>query len=440
VTGERASLRLRLLAIVLAATLLPIAPLSIVLLLQVRDGIYGRAIADARARLVEVRDRCAAGACPEPSGVRRLAGACPAPTVRDGEHLVLCEPVAGGGAIELRQDVHPVRIQIAALVRRILATLALFLAVLVTLAVLLLERGLGRRLERIDAALESVGREQQGPGLLPEGGDAVGRVGAAVNRLAQRLRDERGRTRAQIAALETANQRLREAREDLARSERLASVGRLAAGVAHEVGNPVSALIGYAGLMRERLAQGKDVAGYTERIEREASRIDRIVRDLLDLARPPAALQPVDLRRALDAARASVAPQHPRVAFEPALPGDLPPVRGEEHYLAQVFVNLFSNAARAGASRVEVTAQEADGAVVVSIEDDGTGIPEAVLSRLFEPFFTTSAPGAGSGLGLALCHATMERFGGGISARNRPEGRGAVFELRFLSESARPSA
>src|SRR5581483_1154174 len=170
VTGERASLRLRLLAIVLAATLLPIAPLSIVLLLQVRDGIYGRAIADARARLVEVRDRCAAGVCPEPSGVRRLAGDCPAPTVRDGEHLVLCEPVAGGGAIELRQDVRPVRIQIAALVRRILATLALFLAVLVTLAVLLLERGLGRRLERIDAALESVGREQQGPGLLPEGG------------------------------------------------------------------------------------------------------------------------------------------------------------------------------------------------------------------------------------------------------------------------------
>ncbi len=438
-TGERASLRVRLLAIVLAATLLPIAPLAIVLLLQVRDGIYGRAIADARARLVEVRDRCRAGTCPEPSGVRRIAGACSAPTVRDGEHLVLCEAVPGGGAVELRQDVHPVRVQIAALVRRILATLALFLAVLVTLAVLLLERGVGRRLERIDAALEAVGHEQHGPGLLPEGGDAVGRVGAAVNRLAQRLREERARTRAQIEALETANQRLREAREDLARSERLASVGRLAAGVAHEVGNPVSALIGYAGLMRDRLAQGKDVAGYTERIEREASRIDRIVRDLLDLARPPAALQPVDLRRALDAARASVAPQHPRVAFESALPGDLPPVRGEEHYLAQVFVNLLSNAARAGASRVQITGEAADGAVVVRIEDDGTGIPVAVLSRMFEPFFTTSAPGAGSGLGLALCHATMERFGGAIAARNRKEGRGAIFELRFVSESARPA-
>ena len=438
--GERASLRLRLLAIVLAAALVPIAPLSIVLLLQVRDGIYARAVADARARLADLRDRCGAGACPEASGVSRIAGTCSAPTSRAGQSLVLCEDVPGGGAIELRLDLRPIREQLRALDRRILATLALFVVVLVAIAAWLLERGVGRRLEHIDAALEAVAGEQQGPALLPEGGDAVGRVGAAVNRLAQRLREERGRTRAQIEALETANQKLREAREDLARSERLASVGRLAAGVAHEVGNPVSALIAYAALIRERLAQGKDVEGYAERIEREASRIDRIVRDLLDLARPPAALQPVDLRRPLEAARASVLPQHPKVAFEPALPEALPPVHGEEHYLSQVFVNLLSNAARAGASRVRVTAEAADGSVVVRFEDDGPGIPADALPRLFEPFFTTAAPGQGSGLGLALCHATMERFGGSIAARNREDGRGAIFELRFVSGAARPSA
>jgi signal transduction histidine kinase len=258
--------------------------------------------------------------------------------------------------------------------------------------------------------------------------------------LAQRLRDERGRTRSQIEALETANQKLREAREDLARSERLASVGRLAAGVAHEVGNPVSALIGYAALMRERIAQGKDVVGYTERIEREASRIDRILRDLLDLARPPAALQAVDLGRAVAAARGAVAPQHAKVAFETSLPPDLPPVRGDEHYLSQVFVNLMTNAARAGASRVRVSARVVDGGVRVEVEDDGKGIPAEVLPRLFEPFFTTAAPGEGSGLGLALCHATMERFGGSIAARNRGGARGALVELRFVNGSARPGA
>jgi len=70
------------------------------------------------------------------------------------------------------------------------------------------------------------------------------------------------------------------------------------------------------------------------------------------------------------------------------------------------------------------------------VEDDGSGIPPDVLPRLFEPFFTTAAPGEGSGLGLALCHATMERFGGAIAARNRSTGRGTVVELRFVSGSA----
>ena len=439
-TGERASLRLRLLAIVVAAAMVPIAPLTIVLLLQVRDALYARGIADARARLADVVQRCSGGTCPDAAGVRRIDRPCTARSERVGELLVLCEDVPGG-AIQLRQDLRPIREQLAALDGRILAVLALFVGLLVAIAVWLLERGVGSRLERIDAALEAVGAEQQGgPNLLPEGGDSVGRVAAAVNRLAQRLRDERGRTRSQIEALETANQKLREAREDLARSERLASVGRLAAGVAHEVGNPVSALIGYAALMRERIAQGKDVAGYSERIEREASRIDRILRDLLELARPPAELQAIDLRRAVEVARGAVAPQHAKVAFETTLPPDLPPVRGDEHYLSQVFVNLMTNAARAGASLVRVSARAADGGVWVEVEDDGKGIPAELLPRLFEPFFTTAAPGEGSGLGLALCHATMERFGGSIAARNRGGVRGAVVELRFVSGSARPGA
>jgi len=437
VTGDRSSLRLRLLAIVVAAALVPIAPLTIVLLIQVRDALYARAVADARARLADVARRCDGSSCPEAAGIRRLAGPCPARSGRAGEELVLCEPVPGG-AVELRQDLRPVREQLKALDGRLLAALALFVGILVTLAVWLLERGVGRRLEKIDEALEGIGAEQQGPNLMPEGGDAVGRVGAAINRLAQRLREERARTRSQIGALEAANQQLREAREDLARSERLATVGRLAAGVAHEVGNPVSALIGYAALIRDRLAQGKDVSAYAERIEREASRIDRILRDLLQLARPPATLQAIDLRRAVDSARSVVAPQHAQVSFETALPPHLPPVRGDEHYLSQVFVNLMTNSVKAGASRVKISGRTADSAVWVEVEDDGSGIPPEVLPRLFEPFFTTAAPGAGSGLGLALCHATMERFGGAIAARNRQSGRGTVVELRFVSGSAPP--
>ncbi len=385
-------------------------------------------MADARAQLaaaVAAANTCAGRSCVEAvargAGGRLIGVPCAAPMSREGEELALCEELSSGVALELRQDLSPVRRELGALDARLLLTLGVFVALLLAVAVALLERGVVRRLSEVDAALEAVGAEG-GPHLLPEGGDAVGRVGAAVNRLAQRLREERARTRAQI-------DELRAAREEVLRAGRLASVGRLAAGVAHEVGNPVAALLGYAALMRERLAQGKDVAEYAERVEREAARIDRILRDLLDLARPPAQLLPIDLRRVVDLACASISAQHPQLQVEPQLPLDLPKVIGEEHYVSQVFVNLLANAARAGARRVMVRGSAEDGAVRIEVADDGSGIPPDVLPRLFEPFFTTAAPGQGTGLGLALCHATMERVGGQISARNAE--RGAIFELRF---------
>jgi C4-dicarboxylate-specific signal transduction histidine kinase len=435
------SLRVRLLAIVLAAALVPIAPLAIALLLQVRDALYARRVADARARIgaatAFARESCAGQReCIEriarAAGARLIGVRCGRHVLRQGEELVICEEPVPGAAIELREDLRPVRQQLAALDARLMLTLALFVALLVAVAVWLLERGVVRRLAQVDAALEAVGAEQGGPDLLPEGGDAVGRVGAAVNRLAQRLREERQRTRGQIDELSRANSEIRAAREDLQRSERLASVGRLAAGVAHEVGNPVAALIAYAALMRERLEQGKDVKEYAGRVEREATRIDRILRDLLSLARPrEVRLEKVDLRRAADLARASIEPQPVwnGVALETALPPDLPAVSAEEHYVVQVLVNLLANAARAGATRVRVAGRSENAAVVVDVRDDGKGIAPEALPRLFEPFFTTAAPGEGTGLGLALCHATMERIGGAISARNGE--KGAIFELRF---------
>ena len=102
----------------------------------------------------------------------------------------------------------------------------------------------------------------------------------------------------------------------------------------------------------------------------------------------------------------------------------------EQHYLVQVLVNLLVNAAKAGARTVRVGAQATAQGLAVEVIDDGPGIPAEVLPRLFEPFFTTAAPGQGTGLGLALCHATLERFGGSISVR-AGEPSGAVFTLRL---------
>ncbi len=243
---------------------------------------------------------------------------------------------------------------------------------------------------------------------------------------------------AQIAELQKSNADLRAAREEVARSERLASVGRLAAGVAHEVGNPMTALIGFLAILQDRLKAGRDPGDYLDRILRETARIDRILRDLLTLARPPPAqLQAVDLRAAAESARGLVEAQPiwAGCALAVQVPADLPAARGDSHYVVQVLLNLLVNSAKAGARNVELIGRIEAGRPVIDVKDDGRGLPAEAAARLFEPFFTTSGPSEGTGLGLALCHATMERFGGSIEARPGPIG-GAIFTLRFAAWQA----
>jgi signal transduction histidine kinase len=316
-------------------------------------------------------------------------------------------------------------------------------AALLLLVFVLLDRQLVSPLARIDQVLDQVGGgpREGAPPLLLEG-DLIGRVAPSVSRLERRLREERARIREQIVALEATNAELRAARADLARSERLASAGRLAAGVAHELGNPVSAIIGYCTILDERLQGGRDVGEYPVRIAREAARMDRILRDLLDLARPRGPAGAVDLRQAIARASALIEeqPGWKGCSLRCRIDEPRPRAVGDEHHVVQVLLNLFTNAAKAGARTVELLGREDAGAPVVEILDDGRGLPPEHASRLFEPFFTTAAEGEGTGLGLAICHATMERFGGAITASERMPGPGAVFKLRFAPASTGPQA
>ena len=457
-------LRLRLFLGLFGAASLALALLCVVLLLVVRDGIYARRMADAHAQLDGAESALVAG-CPGAASPREAAcveqnaavlaragvqvlprGACAELAGRTHERIALCvEQPEIGRALAVAVELAPVRDQLRALDAQMFAVLAAALLTLVLLSVWSLERGVVRRLSPIDLALDRLGLAQEAgePELLSEGGDPLGRLSAAVNRLVERLRAERALTQQQIVTLQAANRllaeekrALREARQDLVRSERLASVGRLAAGVAHEVGNPLTAIIGYAALLQSRLPPNEAASDYAARIEREAARMDRILRDLLDLARPSAAApEPIDLAAVIAQAQALVAPQPlwTGCALEVSLPGDLPRGLGIEHYAVQVLVNLFVNSARAKARRVLITGAAADGFVQLDLEDDGAGIPPENFPRLFEPFFSSAPPGEGTGLGLALCHASMERVGGSIAAVERPVGRGAHFVLRFRS-------
>jgi len=273
--------------------------------------------------------------------------------------------------------------------------------------------------------------------LLGDSGHGLDQAALAFERAAAALIEERARLAAKVDEMTRVNRALADARESLFRSEKLATVGRLAAGVAHEVGNPLGAIAGYAEVARSRLPPGTapDLREALDRIAAAADRIDHTVRGLLDFARPaPLELRPVSVAAALEAAMdlARVQPRLRGVEVVVELSPDLPPVLADERQLCQVFLNLLLNAGDAmeGQGRVEVGGRAGADALEITMMDSGPGIPPQDLARMFDPFFTTKDPGAGSGLGLAICHSIIDSFGGTIDAANSPDG-GAVFTLRL---------
>jgi signal transduction histidine kinase len=320
-------------------------------------------------------------------------------------------------------------------------------AVGIGLGGVLLWRWVGRPVSRILDAAEDLGGAAAGelPLLAPPGeggGHGLSRAALAFERAGAALAGERARLADKVAELERANDELLRARESLLRADRLATLGRLASGIAHEVGNPLGAITGYVELARRRLrgAPNPEVDDFLARIGAEASRIDAIVRDLLDFARPaPPLLGAVDLAAAVDAAvrLARVQARFREVEVKVDLAAAPGPVLADERRLAQVFLNLFLNAgdAMAGRGRVTVTTRPLSGAggaprLEVSVVDTGPGIAPEHLGRIFEPFFTTKEPGQGTGLGLAVCHGIVASFGGAIAAESPPAG-GAAFRLEL---------
>ncbi len=212
-------------------------------------------------------------------------------------------------------------------------------------------------------------------------------------------------------------------------AERLATVGRLAAGVAHEVGNPLGGILGYLSLLRSR-STDPSTAEFVDHIEAEVQRINGIVRGLLDLGRPTsAAPQPVELLPLVRNCVRIVGAGAELKGVEIRI--DLPPslvVRSDPGPLSQIVLNLLLNAAQAmkGTGKVEISAVEGPDHAELRVEDHGPGIAPEVFPRLFEPFVTTRPAGQGSGLGLAISQHLAQGMGGTLRAENSIRWRGAV--------------
>jgi len=256
----------------------------------------------------------------------------------------------------------------------------------------------------------------------------------ALNAMSTSLAAYREQMATQVDSLEAANHELRQAQEALVRSEKLAGVGRLAAGLAHEIGNPLSVLLGNVELLQQGLGDPDLEHDLLDRSQAELERIHLIIRHLLDYARPgtgrPEAVAIGD--SLAEAARTvGLQPAFRALTLSVEHPPDLPRVRIEPDKLHQVLVNLLLNAADAARHgddpRVWLRAhptQEGNTGVEIRCEDTGPGFDTVAMDRAFEPFFTTRD--TGTGLGLATCLQVIEGAGGQITIGHRAGGGASV--------------
>lgn len=301
------------------------------------------------------------------------------------------------------------------------------------------------------------------------GSSEIADLAESFNRMLDALYQKRNEVDEHICSLERMNQELKTARRETIRSEKMASLGLLAAGTAHEIGTPLAAIMGYAGVLRDELRDDPEKADYLARVEQEAGRIDRIIRGLLDYARPQRGDgEDVDIREVL---RSTIDMLDNQGVFKNSIVSlaageGLPLVHADYQELQQVFTNLFINARDAmpdgGTLSISVSVGESspspmssrEGAVVrgrrkddfqgafrasfdrhrpsrhlrVDVSDTGTGISRENLERIFDPFFTTKEPGKGTGLGLAVTARIVDSLGGRITVTSTT-GEGTTFAV-----------
>ncbi|RME35675.1 MAG: HAMP domain-containing protein, partial [Thermoflexia bacterium] len=241
---------------------------------------------------------------------------------------------------------------------------------------------------------------------------------------------------------------LHRTQQELLHKEKLASMGQLAAGVAHELNNPLGTIMLFADALHRELLPDDSHRSDLEMILKEANRARKIVADLLNFARQQEVLaQDTDLHALLDQSVESVRHQPTFAGVEIVRNYD-PRVRiiqADPAQLQQVFVNLLNNAAEAieGPGTITITTRARNGQVEISIADTGCGIPEEHMDKLFMPFFTTKPPGKGTGLGLSIVYGIVKMHRGQIAVQSEV-GKGTTFTImlptRWMGEAERPVA
>lgn len=331
---------------------------------------------------------------------------------------------------------------VRAMQRSIFGYLGFNFIILVILGFFRLREQFFRPVERMIRMTDSYRDESGVPFLAIQGSDELGQLSASMQQMLARIKTDREKLQQHVASLETANRQLIATREEMVRSEKLSSVGRLAAGLAHEIGNPIGIVQGYLSLIQQQDLSAQEKQDFCGRAEQELQRISQLVRRLLDLSRPGSGdEQKVDVHLVLDEVVSLLRPQPlmDGIDIRVSLLAEESLLRSNADQLLQVFLNCLINAADAmptgkvtGRGVIEISTdvdvEDSCRNLRVVISDTGTGLDHEVLANAFDPFFTTKEPGKGTGLGLSVSYALIKGMGGKISLANR-EGGGAVVSI-----------
>lgn len=326
--------------------------------------------------------------------------------------------------------------------------IVLFALVLLTLVViigyLMLTRIIVEPVRRLTREVERLRPDPAGRQLdihspQRDPGDEVAQLYASFNRLLSRLRDYQADTEIKIRDLRSMNRQLEHTQETLVRTEKLASVGVLTAGIAHEIGNPISVSLGYLEMLKRGDCTPEEVTLFLDQIDQSTRRVSSIIRDLLDFSRAsPKEDDPFprcDAAEVVERTLKLLAPQKrfKSVTVHRHFDAPQPFVAIDDGRLEQVVLNLLLNAADSmqGHGTVHVHIRDdGDHFITIAVKDEGCGIPRRDLLRIFDPFFTTKGPGVGTGLGLAITHQIITAFGGRVDVESEVN-KGTTFFLHL---------
>jgi len=340
------------------------------------------------------------------------------------------------GSVAIFSDLKPLYQKIRASEPVILGYIGMNALILVLFGIYLLSRTVVRPINRLVAMTETF------DGTIPmmqkdeSPNNEIGQLSQSLNHMLRQLDANERKLKENISSLEAANQEIKRAQDEMVKSEKMASVGRLATGVAHEIGNPLGIILGYIELLLRGDLSSLEQKDFLVRMESETRRIHRIIRDLLDFSRPSAVGQgDTNANEILEEVLAilSSQPLFETVQVRRLLEAETVIVNVTQDSLKQVFLNIIMNAAdamadersSAGDARESILTLESfneEGFLIIRVSDTGCGMSPDDIKRIFDPFFTTKAPGKGTGLGLSICYTIMDQAGGRIRAESEPGG------------------